>query len=249
MTFRPVPALALLALLAGCKPDPATVHRMAGDDLLSRSDFAGAATEYAKSLEIDPKQDKVWEKLAFCRVKTDEKDLAAEALLKTVELKPDDAQKAEVYRAAAGIFLQTLERAKAEKYLLEAVRLDPKDEASITWLGELASEAGGARFQLAPAVPEELEKAIGYYNRLIEIRPQGTAAHVNRRIAVTKYLNHVYEQKRMEQLVLRRSRRDPQAVADVKKRIARLDEKAAELQKLLEESNEKLGKARKAAGG
>lgn len=248
MTFRPVPALALLALVAACKPDPAAVHRKAGDDLLSLSNYAGAAAEYAKSLELDPKQDKIWEKLAFCRVKTGETELAAEALVRTVDLKAQDAQKAEVYRNAAGVFLQTPERAKAEKYLLEAVRLDPKDEASLTWLGELASEAGGARFQLAVAVPEQLEKAIGYYDRLIEMRPDGPAAHANRRIAVTKYLNHLVEQRQLEQRVMARSGRDPQAVADARERIARIDAKMAELQRLLAESNEKLAKGRKGAG-
>lgn len=244
MTLRKVPALALLAVLA-CKPDPAAVHRKAGDDLLSRSDFAGAAAEYAKSLELDAKQEKTWEKLAFCRVKTGEEELAAEALVKTVEFKASDAQRAEVYRNAAGIFLQSPERAKAEAYLLEAVRLDPKDEASITWLGELASEAGGARHPLGVAAPEQLDKAIGYYDRLIELRPNGTAAHVNRRIVVTKYLTYLAEQKRAEQRVLRA--RDPQAVADARERIARIDAKAAKLQRLLDESNEKLGKGRKAA--
>lgn len=246
MTLRPVPALAVLALLAACKPDPSVVHRKAGDDLLSLSNFSGAAEEYEKSLALDPKQVKIWEKLAFCRLKTDDRDRAAEALLKTVPLMPDDKARAEVYRNVAGLYLQTPERPKAEQYLLEAVRLDPADEASITWLGEIASQAGGARAQWEPAVPEALEKAIGHYDRLIELRPGSPAAHTNRRIVLVKYLTHLGEQRQLEQRVMKRTR-DPQAIADGRARLAALEAKTQELQKLLDESNEVLSK-KKAPG-
>jgi len=249
MTLRLAPALALLAFLGACKPDPAVVHRKAGDDLLAQSNYVGAAAEYEKSLEANPKLEMVWEKLAFCRMKAGDDDRAAEALVKMGDLKQTDAQKAEVYRNAAGIFLQSANRPKAEKYLLEAVRLDPKDEASITWLGELASEAGGARFQYAPAVPEQLDKALGYYNRLIEMRPDGSAAHANRRIVAAKYLNHLGDERRLEARVMTRNRRDPQAVADARERIARIDAKVAVMQKMLEESNAKLARGRKPAAG
>lgn len=245
MTFRTALALAPVALLAACRPDPATVHRRQGDELMQRSDFRGAAAEYAKSLALDPKQEKIWEKLAFCRVRTDEKDLAAEALVKVADLKTEVAPKAEVFRNAAGIFLQGTDKSKAEKYLLEAVRLDPTDEASLTWLGEIASEKGGARFEMQRAVPEELEKAIRWYGRLIELRPDGNAAHANRRIAVLKYLGHLDEEKRREELRLRTRGRDPTVAADVRERVGRMDAKAAELRRLLDESNAKLAPKRK----
>lgn len=241
MTPRPVSVLAVLALLAACKPDPSIEHRKAGDDLLSLSNFKGAAEEYEQSLALDPKQVKTWEKLAFCRVKTNENDKAAEALVKTVPLMPDDRARAEVYRNAAGVYLQTPERPKAERYLLEAVRLDPKDEASLTWLGEIASQAGGARAQWEKAVPEQLEKAVGYYDRLIELRPDGAAAHTNRRIALTKWVAHLDQERGLEQKIARRTR-DPQAAADARARIAAIDAKRAELQKLIDESTAVLEK-------
>jgi len=247
MVSRTALALAPLALLVACKPDPAVVHRTAGDDLMARSSFAGAAAEYAKSLALDAKQRKTWEKLAFCRVKTGERDLAAEALGKLAELEADDAQKAEVYRNAAGIFLQGADQEKAEKYLVEAVRVAPGDEASLTWLGELASVKGGARLQAAPAVPAELEKAIGYYNRLIALRPEGTAAHANRRIALFKYLGHLAEERQREEKELRKSGRDATAAAATRERVARIEAKSAELQRMLDESNEKLARGRKPA--
>jgi Tfp pilus assembly protein PilF len=243
MTFRT--ALAL-ALLAACKPDPARVHRDAGDDLLSQSSFAKAAAEYAASLAVDPKQASVLEKLAFCRVKTGEPDLAAESLEKLADLKPTDGQKAEVFRNAAGIFLQGPDRAKAEKFLLATVRLDPKDEASLTWLGELASEKGGARLDIATAVPAELEKALGYYAQLIVLRPDQKAAYANRRIVLVKYINHLTEERSREEARLPRNAKDPAAVAG-RERIARIDAKSAELRRMLDEANAKLSTVRNAA--
>ncbi len=244
MTFRMALALPL-AIALSCSLPPAAVQRDRGDDLLQKSDFAGAAAAYQKSLELDPKQEKIWEKLAFCRVKTGEKDLAADALVKLAELKPDAKQKAEVFRNAAGIFLQTPDQAKAEKYLLESVRLDPADEASITWLGEIASERGGARLQDQTANPAELDKAIGYYDRLIQLRPEGKAAHANRRIAVLKYLGWLDDERHREQARLSHARRDATAAADARDHLARIDTKTAELKRLLDESNAKLAPARK----
>lgn len=249
MTFRTALALTVVAALVACKPEPARLHRDNADDLMRESKFAAAAEAYARSLEVDPRQEKVWEKLAYARVKAGEKDLAAEALVKVAALKATDAQKAEVYRNAAGIFLQGTDRDKAEKYLVETVRLDPADEASLTWLGELASERGGARLDAATAVPAELEKAIGYYGKLIALRPEGKAAHANRRIAVVKYLGYLAEERHGEELRLRKAGRDATAAAQARERLARLDAKLTELRRMLDESNQKLAPVRKAAAG
>lgn len=237
-------ALAPALLLAACKQDPAVLHREAGDDLLQKSDFSGAAAEYVKSIAIDPKQANVWERLAFCRVKMGEKDLAAEGLVKLADLKPQSAQKAEVLRNAAGIYLQGPDRAKAERYLIEAVRLDPNDESSLTWLGELASEKGGARLDIATAVPAELEKALGYYDRLIAIRPDAGAPYANRRIVCVKYLAHLADERKREEARVRRGGKD---AADARERIARIEAKSAELRRIYDESNAKLASLKKPA--
>jgi tetratricopeptide (TPR) repeat protein len=237
-------ALAPVLLLAACSRDPALVHREAGDELLARSDFRGAAAEYAKSIALDPKQANVWERLAFCRVKMGEKDLAAEGLVKLADLKPESAQKAEVFRNAAGIYLQGPEQGKAERYLVEAVKLDPKDEASLTWLGELASEKGGARLDMATAVPAELDKALGLYDRLIALRPEGGAAYANRRIVCVKYLGWLADERSREEARLRRGGKD---AADARERIARMEAKSAELRRIYDESNAKLASLKKAA--
>jgi tetratricopeptide (TPR) repeat protein len=244
MLSRTALALAPVLLLLACKQDPAVLHREAGDELLQKSDFAGAAKEYAQSIALDAKQAQVWERLAFCRMKMGEKDQAAEGLVKLADLKPERAQKAEVLRNAAGLYLQSPDRAKAERYLLEAVRLDPKDEASLTWLGELASEKGGARLDIATAVPAELDKALGYYDRLIAIRPDSGAPYANRRIVCVKYLGHLAEERTREGARLRRGGTD---AADARERIARIDAKSAELKRILDESNAKLASLRKPA--
>lgn len=244
MTFCRALALVTVALLVACKSNPAVEHRKEGDALFQRSDFAGAAAAYAKSLALEPKQEKVWERLAFCRVKTGESEAAAEALVKVADFKPAPAQKAEVFRNAAGIFLQGPDRLKAERYLVETVRLEPADEGSLGWLAELAAEKGGARIDASPAVPEELDSAIRYYNKLIELRPEGKAAHANRRLVLVKYVNHLAEEKRREETALRRGRATG-AAAEGRERVARIDAKLAELRRLLDESEAKLTGKRK----
>lgn len=247
MTYRTALALTAVVALLACKREPSIVLREQGDDLLQRSDFAGAAAEYEKSLAADPKQDKIWEKLAFCRVKTGEKDRAAEALAKVAELKAGPAEKADVLRNAAGIFLQTPDQAKAEKYLLEVVHLVPADESSLTWLGEMASQRGGARLELAPAVPAELDKAIGFYGQIIALRPDSKSAHANRRIAVQKYVGYLSDERWKQQNALKKAGRDPAAAAAARDRLAQIDAKAAELKKLLDDSNARLAPQKKAS--
>ncbi len=247
MTLRSALALAAAVLLAACKRDPSIVHLEAGDALLARSDFAGAATEYAQSLATTPAQPKVWDKLAFAKLKAGDRDGAAEALAKHAEVETAPARKAEAYRNAAGIYLQDADRDKAEKYLVEAVRADPSDEASLGWLGELASIRGGARVQVGPVVPAELDKAITYYGRAIALRPDSRAAHANRRIAIVKYLSALDDERAAQTARLRRAGKDGAAAADARERIAKAEAKKEELQKLLAQSNAALAPAQKAA--
>jgi len=240
-------ALAIVALLAACSRDPAIVHKEAGDGLLASSDFKGAAAEYAQSLALAPAQPQVWEKLAFAKLKAGDRDGAAEALAKHAELETTPARKAEDYRNAAGIYLQTPDQDKAERFLLEAVKADPSDAASLAWLGELASVRGGARVQAAPAVPAELDKAIGYYGRVIAIHPEQRAALGNRRIAIVKYLGALEDDRAAQTARLKRAGKDAAAAADAKDRIAKAEAKKAELDALLGDTNAKLAPARKAA--
>jgi tetratricopeptide (TPR) repeat protein len=247
MTVRSALTLAALALVLACKRDPAIVHLEAGDALLAKSDFAGAAAEYAQSLGATPAQPKVWDKLAFAKLKAGDRDGAAEALAKHAEIETVAARKAEAYRNAAGIYLPDGDPQKAERYLVEAVRTDPSDEASLGWLGELASVRGGARVQVGPVVPAELDAAIAYYGRIIAVRPESRSAHANRRIAIVKYLAALDDERAAQTARLSRAGKDAAAAADAKERIAKAEARRAELQKLLAESNATLSPAQKAA--
>lgn len=248
MTTRTALAVAVLSLLAACERNPALVHREAGDDLLARSDFKGAAAEYGKSLALAPAQPQLWSKLAFANLKAGDRDGAAEALAKQAEGETEPARKADAYRNAAGIYLQAgTDQDKAERYLLEAVRVDPADEASFAWLGELASIRGGARVQVGPVVPAELDKAIGWYGRVIAIRPDARAAHANRRIAIVKYLRALDDERAAQAARLSRAGKDAAAAADASDRIAKAGAKKAELQQLLADSDARLSATRKAA--
>jgi tetratricopeptide (TPR) repeat protein len=247
LTFRTALALAALALVAACTREPSIVHREAGDDLLAKSEFAGAAAEYAQSLALAPGQAQVWSKLAFAKLKAGDRDGAAEALAKQAESETDPARKVDAYRSAAGIYLQGTDPDKAERYLLEAVRVDPADESSLGWLGELASIRGGARVQVGPVVPAELDKAIAYYGRVIALKPDARPAHANRRIAIVKYLSALEDERAAQTARLRRAGKDAAAAADARERIAKADAKKAELEALLAETNAKLSAARNAA--
>ncbi len=186
-------AVLALAGAPACKeepPSPAKIHLDKGDDFLIANEFAKAAEEYGKSLEADPKQEKVWEKKAHCHKEAGDMDAAEAAILKTLEFKPDAVKKAEVYGSLAGIYMSKNAMEKAEKNFLEAVKLNPNDEASLKWLGEISSQRGGARDMKAPPVEEHLKKAVAFYDKVIALVPADSGVVVNKRIAVGKLMEH-----------------------------------------------------------
>jgi len=246
MAHSKVLALLLSGLAAACTaaPDPATVSRQQGDDLFKKSDWAAAAAAYQKSLEANPKQEKVWERLAASQMRLEEREKAAQSLLKTLDFKKDAAQKAEVYRSAAGVFLQSVERDKAKPYLLEVLKLEPKDEASVSWLGELAAFRGGARSNEMPAVAEDLEEAAKWYSRLIELKPDSRTAWAHKRVVLVKHTNLFLERRRAAEDSARQKRKADQAEA--KERAALFGARALELSRQVEEIDKKLGELKKA---
>jgi tetratricopeptide (TPR) repeat protein len=188
--------LGLAVLACNKPPDPAAIHREKGDELFEKGQWKAAAAEYALSLEADPKQDKIWERKAFAHLKDNDRAEAVASLLKTGEHMTEAKDKAELYRKIAGIYVEYGPVEMAEKYFLEALKVDPKDEASLAWLGEIFSQLGGARKTEAVAVPAQLQKAIGYYDQAIAINPNAQIPYVNKRIALIKLAN--YEKKEKE---------------------------------------------------
>lgn len=231
-------ALALSAMACNKEPDQATIHREAGDDFFNKSEWAKAAEEYDKSLAADPKQEKVWERKAFVHMKAGEMDKFEAALLKEAELRTEPAKKAEVYRNIAGVYMQDNKLDKAEPWFNKALEADPNDDQALQWLGELYSQRGGARDMKAAAQPPELEKAIGYYDRLIKIKPDAGVAYLNKRIAVNKLMEWEAQQQRAADIDLQNAGNDKDAAAqaEVDKHKARVEE----LKKQFEELTKKL---------
>lgn len=174
----------------GCEPepDPAQIHRQAGDLSLRNGQWADAAREYGESLAVAPAQEKVWERKAFAHMNAGELDAAEAALLRTLDFRAEPASKAEVYRNLAGMFLQKEAPQRAEKYFALAAAADPRDALSLQWLAEISSQRGGARDGRAPLVAEELNKALGYYDQALAVRPDDTALHIGKRIVLAKFL-------------------------------------------------------------
>jgi tetratricopeptide (TPR) repeat protein len=183
--------LAATLVLGACSEKaPSDPHLVKANELFGDNNFGAAAEEFAASLQANPNQDvSIWKKGAFCYMKAGNFDKAAQTLLKTVDLETTTAGKVDAYRNIAGIYLQGANQPdKAEPYFAAALKLDPKDEGTLTWLAELASQKGGARLQTAVAVPDQLDKAIGFYDQIIQLNPANVTAWANKRIAVTKYL-------------------------------------------------------------
>jgi tetratricopeptide (TPR) repeat protein len=230
--------LAATLVLAACSEKaPSDPHLDKANELFSDNKFGAAAEEFAASLQANPKQDiAIWKKGAFCYMKAGNFDKAAEMLLKTVDMETATAGKVEAYRNIAGIYLQGANQPdKAEPYFAAALKLDPKDEGTLTWLAELASQKGGARLQTAVAVPDQLDKAIGYYEQIIQLNPTNVTAWANKRIALTKYLTYLN--------LPPAKGADPATQLDPAQRQAKIDA----LKPKLDESSKKLSEIMKAA--
>ncbi|MFO0758607.1 MAG: hypothetical protein U0359_19090 [Byssovorax sp.] len=225
-------AIALLGVACSSKPDPAEVHRDAANEALNAGDWARAAQEFDASLKINPAQAKVWERKAYAHMKAGEIDPCEAALLKQAELVSEPSKKAAVYRNIAGVRMGAGQSAKAEPWFAKAVELDPNDDQSLQWLGEIYSLRGGARDMNATPVPDTLEKAVAYYDRLIKVKPDSSVAYLNKRIALNRIRDFEKQQQQAaEQLLavatrarVKDSDKIAAAQADVDKHKARVDE-------------------------
>ncbi len=241
-------ALALGA--AGCekKPDEAEIHRELGRDHLDKKEWAQAAAEYDLSLKADPNQEKVWEQKAYVHMQAGDKDQAAAAFSKTADFKKEPAKKAEVFRNLASMFMQSNELDKAENYFNDAIKLDPKDEASYGWLGEIYSQRGGARANEAPAVPAHLEKALQYYDKAVGANPASPNNYLNKRIVLAKLTQYEQNQKDQAEALGRTSTKDPAKVAEAKAQAEQHGARAEEFKKQMEETTKKFVEAQKGGG-
>lgn len=236
-----------LTATTGCekKPSPAAIQEEAGDDFVRNNQWKEAAAAYGKSLEADPKQEKIIEKKAYAHREAGEFDEADATILKTLDFKPDVPAKAEVYRNLANMYLQKLDGEKAEKYFNEAVKLDPNDDLSLGWLAEIYAQRGGARDMKAAGVPEHLDKALAYYDKVIAIKPDLPTTYVNKRIVMFKYIASERQQK--EAAEAEKQEANKAKAEELKAAIAKHQARIDDFNKQIEELNKKFAEAQKKA--
>ena len=153
---------------------------------------------------------------------------------------PDPSAKAESYRLVAGMYVEQREFETAEKAFAEALKFDPRDENSLSWLGEIASARGGARSMSDPPDPVWLMKAISYYERVIALNPENLFAYVNKRIALTKYMVLEEQERALAEKLIQLSRKDPSKVAAAQTRLTESAARIGGYNKEIEELSKKI---------
>lgn len=229
------------------KPDPVKVHRAAGTKAFNRKDYKTAVEQYALSLQHNPKQEKIWETKALAHSQLGETDEAAASALKLLDFKETPEEKAEVYRNVAGIYMKSGPLEKAEQYFHEALKINAKDEASLGWLAEIHSQKGGARAMGAPVVPEHLDKALEYYDKVIAINPKSPTTYLNKRIVMAKYMEHERKQAADAESEAAENAKNPEVVKEAQERAAQHLARAEEFKQKFDELTQQFSEASKAA--
>jgi tetratricopeptide (TPR) repeat protein len=183
-----------LVAFAACKGNQAAMHRDKGYEYADKGDWTNAASEYGQSLALDPNQETIWEQKAYAHMQLKQYDQVEAAMFKFADFKKDPAKKAEVLRNVGGMYVQAGDSDKAERVFLRTLDVYPTDDQSLTWLGEIYSQRGGARSS-APPDPAALQKAVQYYDRVIALKPDLPATYINERIAFTKLIEYEQKQK------------------------------------------------------
>jgi tetratricopeptide (TPR) repeat protein len=234
--------LAVVSLAACSKPDPSAQARQAGNVLFKKGEFEKAGAEYEEAIGLEaPPQAKSYETAAFAYLKAGNLTKATELLVKALELKPDTASKLETYRNITGMYLQANRGAEAEKYFQAILTLAPKDAAAMGWLAEIASDRGGARNQLKPAVVSELERALEWYAKVLEVTPDDVGPWVNRRIIYVKLADAYAGQKAQAEADAEANKQDPETARDFTQQAADAQAKLDDVQRRLAEANQKIG--------
>jgi len=216
-------ALGSMGLLACQKENPATAHIDKGDEAYSKQQWKAAADEYTLALQTDPKQDQIWERKAMALLKGGDLDGGAITLVQLAESQTDPKKKAQMYRSVAGLYLEASMPDPAEKYFQEALKADPKDTDALAWLGEIASQRGGARSNTSQGDPVYLEKAVSIFDQLIAVNPAAPIPYVNKRIALIKQMAYWKRQKEVtdmdaQEYSKKEYRKQPDKLAEAKAR-------------------------------
>lgn len=239
-----------LAGTTACKsePDPVQVHRAKGTKLYNAGDYSKAAAEYGESLKAGPKQEQAVDVIkakAMAHMKANEIDQAAETTLMLLDHRATPAEKAEVYRDVASVYMKG-DMTKAEEYLNKALEIDPKDEFSLGWIAEIYAQKGGARAMSAPAVPEHLDKALAYYDKVLAINPNSANTYLNKRVVMAKYMDFEQKAKEAKEKEAVDNAKDKQIVAEAQAAAAEHQARIEDFKKKFDELTQKFSEATKA---
>jgi Tfp pilus assembly protein PilF len=158
---------------------------------------------------------------------------AEKALLKVMETKQSPDEKAELWRVIADQYRQAGNLDQAEAKFNEALKLNPKDEASLGWLAAIYSKRGGTESPTAPTVPEHLDKAISYLDQVIALNPDYPFTYINKRIVMAKYVMHEQQQQQALEAEAR-TNKNKKAAAEAMAQAAEHLKKAQEYQQQFE---------------
>ena len=234
----------------GCKDEKeeaAKAHRIKGSDHMSKKEWKEAAAAYALSLEADPKQEKVWEKKAFAHMQLGQMKEASESVLKIMDMKTTPAEKAEMYRTLASMHMNGGTTEEAERYFNEALKLEPKDEASLGWIAEIYAQRGGARSMAAPIVKADLEKSLNYYDQVLAINVNSANTYLNKRVVMGRLMEYERQQKDMALSEAAENAKDKAIVDEANARAAEHQKRMDEFQVQFAEMTKKFSEATKAA--
>jgi tetratricopeptide (TPR) repeat protein len=173
-------------------------------------------------------------------------DEAKAELLKLMETKKDAVEKSELQRTIAEMYRKSGDLDNAENAFNEAVKINPKDEASLGWLGAIYAKRGGVEGKDTPAVPEHLDKALQYYDQVIALNPAYPFTYINKRIVMAKYAMHEQKQAQVADAESKVTKNKAKA-AELAAKAQEHQKRAQEFQKQFDELTQKFTEAQKAA--
>ncbi len=236
-----------VATLQACKEAPSKTHHRAAIEAFKNGEYAKAGAEYDQVYALDPKIDeRVQEKGAQAWANAGNYDNAA-AILERLANGKQGQERIEMIRKVASIYMKGNDLEKAETWFGKALALNPKDDVTISWLGEIASTRGGARSATAPANPEQLDLALKYYDDALALNPNRVGYYVNKRVIYLKYLDFLKKQGEQATADAEASKKDKKAQADLLEEADTARKRFDATKLAFDAANEKISELNKAA--
>jgi tetratricopeptide (TPR) repeat protein len=248
LTLRRLSVLLVLGAMLGCEEDAATAHHRLAVELYKKGEYAKAAAEYDEYTKLDPNVDElVQRKGAQAWAKAGQYDKCVAILQRLADGK-QGTEKVDAYRQIAGMWLQTAhDLDKAEDWFNRVLAMDPKDEASMGWLAEIAAARGGARNQAAPADPKMLDLALERFDKVLALNPNNIGTYVNKRIVYIKYLNYLQTLKKQALDDAEANKKDKVAMKDFNDQADAVQARWDAMKAKLDELGDRIAEMTKAA--